>query len=130
MTAKRIIVFLLVTLLAAAMAESWGSRANADPYPQNTGSCSYDAATSTVTAAGLPTVLPHTVYGTDTAVINFVRENAVGAVLDSFVIGTAADGLASVAVPAPVGVETYEFVSQMWGSSTDPKYSVYAACTS
>ncbi len=97
---------------------------------QNTGTCSYDAATGTVNATGLPTVLPHAVYGTTTALINFYREDAADNVLDSFVYGISVDGTASIAVPSPVGFETYEFVSQSWGNSLSPQYDVYAACTS
>ncbi len=112
----------LSILLPAALA-------NADPYPQGTGICTYDPAASTVTATGLPTELPHAVYGTTTAVVNFIREDATGNWLDAYVIGST-DGTVTVTVPDPVGVETYEFVSQMWGSSDNPQYDVYAGCSS
>src|SRR6266498_894359 len=122
--------FAMRLLFAAVLAVLLpATAAHADPYPVGTGSCTYDPATSTVTAVGLPTVLPHAVYGTTDAVVNFVREDAAGHWLDAYVIGVT-DGTVTVTVPVPVDVETYEFVSQMWGSSDNSQYDVYAECSS
>src|SRR6266498_3571156 len=88
----------------------------AGPYPENTGTCTFDPATNVVHATGLPYALDHPVYGNSLAVINFRREDAAGNVLDEYVLGYTATGEMDVAVPAPVGVEAYEFISQTWGN--------------
>ena len=117
-------------LLSTLMALLTFSIASAGPYPGQVGTCTYDATSSVVTAINLPTVLPHAVYGSDTAVINFIRENSTGNVLDAFVLGHTDTGTMTVAVPAPIGTEVYEFVSQTWGNASNLQYSIYAECNS
>src|SRR6266496_2324657 len=95
---------MLLLLLSVAAAPV----ANADPYPGQVGTCSYDAATSIVTAINLPTILPHAVYGSNTAVINFIRESSASAILDAFVLGATDTGTMTVAVPTPVGLQVCE----------------------
>jgi len=121
---------LMLIVLAVLLSVAAAPIANADPYPGQVGTCTYDAVTSIVTAVNLPTILPHAVYGTTAAVVNFIRENSAGAVLDAFVLGTTDTGTMTVSVPTPVGVEVYEFVSQTWGNAGNLQYSVYAECHS
>src|SRR6266498_3279380 len=98
---RRIVLIALVGLALLPAA------AVAGPYPENTGTCTFDPATNVVTATGLPYALDHPVYGNDLAVINFRREDSAGNVLDEYVIGYTATGEMDVTVTPPVGVETY-----------------------
>jgi hypothetical protein len=69
----------------------------------------------TVSATGLPT----------DQVINFMVTDASGT--SGWVLGFTPDGTWSVAVPAPNGATTYEFVSRTFGSNGS-KYTVFASC--
>jgi hypothetical protein len=69
-----------------------------------------------VTGTGLPT---------DQA-LNFMVTDASGSW--GWVLGFTDDGTWSVAVSAPNGAATYEFVSRTWGQNGS-KYTVFAGCS-
>jgi hypothetical protein len=111
---KIVLVTTAVCLALGASAPAFagkGGSHGSDPAPA---SCA--AFAGSVHATGLPT----------DQVINFLISDSSGT--SGWVLGYSGDGTWNVAVPAPSGATTYQFVSRTWGPDGS-KFNVFASCS-
>ena len=119
-----------ITLIIAVVALAVAAPAIANKGGNgNGGGNSGNGGGGNVTPSGSCTVSGSVVSATGLStdeLVNFMVNDAGGSW--GWVLGYTDDGTLSVAVPAPNGSTTYEFVSRTWGPNGS-KYTVFASCS-